>query len=174
MTTTINSKLVLFGLIISSLVIYMFATGTAVRPGSISKPMARTEYVKFIYRGIPFGHKQYQDALSGIANPIGGHTNPMLHRDGDNNSAFTSWTTDFMVAYEYATNGLYGPCKGIILMKKVDLSASRFVDVNTLHGADIFNEKEIFVKGMINGCIPVLVKPTMERNEILNALKYQL
>jgi len=171
-TSQINFKIIYFGFLVTGLIVLLFSNGITIsKPGSKVRPVSQTDCVKFIYRGIPCGHKFFDDAANGIARPYGGHSIPSLHRDGDNNSQFTSWSTDYTVAYHYATQGINGPCNGIILMKKVDLSGNRFVDVNTIPGGDAFNEKEIFVKGMINGCIPVLVKPGMDKNAISTLLK---
>jgi len=171
MTTTFNFKPVFIGLLITTLVIYLFSSNTMSSVKIKSSSFSKTETIKLIYRGVPFGHKGYHDASDGIAKPFGGHSIPEQHRDGNNNSVFTSWTTDFMVAYRYATNDLYGRCSGILLIKKVDLSDARFVSSEMMQGGDIFNEKEILVKGMLNGAIPILVKPGMDNNLILNIIK---
>lgn len=176
-TTTLTkgynlTQLAWIGVLISAIVL-SFNTVATTKETTIPKTtsIAKTDYVKFIYRGIPVGHKGYNLALDGISKPWGGHNNPELHRGGDVNSNFTSWTIDFTIAYKYATHNLYGPCEGVILMKKVDLSDNRFVDANTMNGGDIYSESEILVKGMMNGCIPILVKPCMAKQDLLKYIK---
>lgn len=170
MTTTINLRPILVGLLMTGCVLMFFAS-TATKPQSYVKPTAKTETVKFIYRGVPLGHPGYDNALSGIAVPCGGKSTPTMHREGFTDSPYTSWTTDIMVAYRFATMGYNNRVAGVILMKKVDLSGPRFVDVETLPNGNIYKESEILVKGMMNGCIPILVKPGMDKNAILTLMK---
>jgi hypothetical protein len=135
------------------------------------KPASKVDNVKLIYRGITLGNPGYDAALIGKSYPIGGHSSPLMHRDGQTNSNFTSWTTDILVAYKFATNGLYGRCTGVILIKKIDVSDARFVETQKLVGGDIYDEKEILVKGMMNGAIPVLVNPDLTKEAILKLIK---
>jgi hypothetical protein len=170
MTTTINLRAILVGLLLTGCVLMFFAS-TATKPQSYVKPMAKTETVKFIYRGIPLGHPGYENALSGIAAPCGGVSTPTMHREGFTDSPYTSWTTDIMIAYQFATTGFNNRVPGVILMKKVDLSGPRFVDAETLPGGNIYKEAEIMVKGLMNGAVPILVKPGMDKNAILTLVR---
>jgi hypothetical protein len=167
----INARHVMAGLLVTGICLYMLAHPAAIStPQTKTRPGTATETVKCIYRGVPFGHPGYFDACEGIAKPMGGTATPLQHQDGYTNSPYTSWSVDIMVAYQYATNGLYGPCNGVILIKKVDLSGNRFVDTKKMVTGDKYGEAEILVKGMMNGAIPLLVKPGLSKQEITQLL----
>jgi hypothetical protein len=68
-------------------------------------PLAEAEMT--VYRGVHAGHPDVQTALQGGANPIGGHSNPLAHAEGNNFSNFTSWTTNRATAEGYSS--LNGP-----------------------------------------------------------------
>lgn len=42
--------------------------------------------------------------------PWGGHSDPLKHNVGDNQSEFTSWTTDKSIALRFATKNLTPLC----------------------------------------------------------------
>jgi hypothetical protein len=171
MTTAINLKPIYAGLFISALVILLFSTVTITKPDFKVKPLTKTENMQFIYRGIPIGHPGYTNAMMGISAPMGGNNKAWQHREGQTNSPFTSWTTNLSVAYRYATTGFYGPCDGVILVKKVNLNNDRFVDMEKEPGGNAYNESEILIKGLMNGCIPIVVKQNTSYNDLLNIIK---
>jgi hypothetical protein len=59
----------------------------------------------YLYRGVGYAdgnspeewRRMHENALQGRAEPLGGHDDPQLHvgGDGNTNSEFTSWTTDY-------------------------------------------------------------------------------
>jgi hypothetical protein len=175
-TIKINQKPVLLGIILSACVILYFASaqGTLTAPRTNTRAVPKVDNFQFIYRGIPIGHRGYANATSGISAPLGGNSKPWQHRDGMTNSNYTSWTTELTVAYKFATTNAYGRCDGIILVKKVDVSGDRFVNMEKEPGGDMFGEKEILVKGMINGCLPIKVTSGMNSSELLNLIKNAL
>lgn len=70
----------------------------------------------FLYRGVGFANadssdawlKMYEDAKQGVAEPLGGHSDPQLHVGGRTDSIFTSWTTyyeDMALEESYRGNG---------------------------------------------------------------------
>lgn len=67
-----------------------------------------------LYRGVHFGHPDFQNALFGIATPKGGMADAEAHAGGNFNSNFTSWTM-FRTVADYHANKR-GP-GGIVLMK---------------------------------------------------------
>ena len=169
MTTTIDYKLILTGVFLTCLILYFAGTGTMTKP--LPRVVGKTTNIQIIYRGIPLGHPGYESAKDGIARPVGGNSTPWMHRDGQTNSVYTSWTTNLSVAYQYATRGLYGTCDGIILVKKVDLNNDRITEIDKVPGGDLYNEYEILIKGMMNGAVPILVKTGMNNIDLHNLLK---
>lgn len=93
------------------------------------------------YRGVAEGHVHYHEALRGIARPRGGQSTPALHNQGFTNSDFTSWTTDYQVAWRKAiesdTNG-----HGVILQKDFDA-------IEVVSSPDVFGELEVLVRGTV-------------------------
>lgn len=93
------------------------------------------------YRGVAEGHIYYQEALRGIARPRGGQSTPALHNQGFTDSEFTSWTTDYQVAWKKAiesdVNG-----RGIILQKDFDVT-------ELVSSPDAFGELEVLVRGIV-------------------------
>jgi len=167
--------LIFLGVIASIIVLFAYSSsGTLTRPQTAPRTLSKTDNVQFIYRGVPIGHPGYDYALDGIAKPIGGHNSPWLHRDGETNSNFTSWTTNLSIAYRFATHGLKGKCNGVILVKKANLNSDRIVDMQKEPGGDAYNEKEILIKGMMNGAIPVLVTSGTNHLDLVNQIKNAL
>jgi len=118
-----------------------------------------------LYRGVPQGHYNYYQALEGTAmplNPTYGHTNPTLHRDGNTNSKFTSWTINLMVAYHFATNfdGVE-PTNGFILVTTysnlIKQKAKVYSTETSTFEGDIYGENEYLVTDIIDGCIVIPV-----------------
>ena len=81
-------------------------------------PLAEAETT--VYRGVHAGHPDMEAALQGRANPIGGHSNPFDHSDGNNFSNFSSWTTDRATAEGFSN--LHG-LGGVILEQSVPSSS---------------------------------------------------
>lgn len=138
------------------------------------KDIVDTDTKTAIYRGISQFHPAYYDAKNGISKPIGGHSNPGLHRDGYTDSEFTSWTTDITIAYTFATTCQNGRCSGIILAKVVRLSELKHYVTEKIPGGDKFKEHEILIQETIKGAIPIPVRPGMTRDMIINTLKKML
>ncbi len=67
-----------------------------------------------LFRGVHALHPDLPSAKIGIANPIGGHSDPELHNFGNNKSIFTSWTKNIWIANSFACRRGKG---GIILSK---------------------------------------------------------
>ncbi|MER5391880.1 putative T7SS-secreted protein [Saccharopolyspora sp. NPDC002686] len=99
----------------------------------------------YLYRGVPYGHPGYDDALNGRAVPWGGHADPNLHNGGDTRSEFTSWTTDLDgVARDAADDG-NGP--GVVL-RIPNADAPGYTRVES---QDIYGESEVLVRGPVSG-----------------------
>lgn len=77
-----------------------------------------------LYRGVrpDMRYSQFRDAMRGIVRPIGGHSDPLAHQQGDTASIFTSWTTDFATARIFAS---MGDATGIVLKAEVPVSMTR-------------------------------------------------
>jgi hypothetical protein len=80
-----------------------------VGPVSISIPQTKSKYDppkdEFItvYHGVPVGHPKYNEALVGMAVPLGEHEDIERHVIGeDTRSIYTSWSTREFVAILYA------------------------------------------------------------------------
>ncbi|MGW0177289.1 RHS repeat-associated core domain-containing protein [Rhodococcus sp. NPDC003322] len=97
---------------------------------------------EYLYRGVYYGHPAHADALDGVAVPWGGHHDPHLHNQGDNNSIFTSWTVDESIAQDFARSG-NGP--GVVLqMPNVDGPTYTRVP-----SPDAFGEFEVLIAGPV-------------------------
>lgn len=56
-----------------------------------------------LFRGVDSAHPGYANALAGMAIPRGGNASAIEHAQGETDSPFTSWTSDFGVAESFAT-----------------------------------------------------------------------
>jgi hypothetical protein len=100
----------------------------------------------FLYRGVTPGHPAYPDALVGDVVPWGGHSDPLRHNLGDNQSVFTSWTTDRDVAVQFATqNGRYPD--GVVL-RVPDADGAGYTRVQS---PDLYDENEVLIQGIVHG-----------------------
>jgi len=72
---------------------------------------------------------------------------PRLHNAGDNASVFTSWTTDYSTAVNFATGS---GSSGVVLRQTVP----RFSLIRSL---DDFLEFEVLRQGPINGATPIIL-----------------
>jgi hypothetical protein len=58
-----------------------------------------------LFRGVASDSPGFANALEGVANPIGGEATAAEHSAGNTLSNFTSWTSDYDTAFNFATNG---------------------------------------------------------------------
>ncbi|MFJ3229369.1 hypothetical protein ACIPJS_39630, partial [Streptomyces sp. NPDC086783] len=101
----------------------------------------------YLYRGVHHNHPDMPNALKGIAQPWGGHNDPIEHQRGNNRSNHTSWTTDPYVARSWSRNGKmlgYGDGPGVVLR----IPAPVGVSVGFQYHA---HEAEITLPGTIQG-----------------------
>lgn len=158
MTTTFNKKsaLLLMGTLSTFLVIYF--AHVKVTPGKTTRPVTIEKFKLPLYRGISERHIYFNYAELGISKPFGGHNDPLRHRNGNNNSIFTSWTTDFNVAFKFATTDDFGNrCNGVVHIK-TDVPVSRLTDVKSLHEGDVFRESEFLISETVRGCMVIPVR----------------
>jgi RHS repeat-associated protein len=112
-------------------------------------PAAGADEMVTVYRGVSGQHPQFQNAIQGNASPWGGHSNPVLHNAGDNRSEFTSWTTDYGTAVDFALQDGAG---GVVLRQTVPQST-------LIPSPDIFRESEVLRLGPIGGATPIILNP---------------
>ncbi|MFI1182960.1 putative T7SS-secreted protein [Streptomyces sp. NPDC020799] len=108
----------------------------------------------YIYRGVGYAdgrspdawQKMYEDAKQGVAEPLGGHSDPQLHAGGRTDSVFTSWTTDYEgMALEESYRG-NGP--GIVMRVP---NADGF-EYSRVPGVSFpYDEGEVMVRGPVRG-----------------------
>ncbi|MGW1982235.1 putative T7SS-secreted protein [Streptomyces collinus] len=108
----------------------------------------------YLYRGIghadenspPAWFKMYEDAKRGVAEPLGGHSDPQLHAGGRTDSIFTSWTTYYEdMALEESFRG-NGP--GIVLR----IPNGDGVSYSRVPGVSFpYDEGEVLIKGPVTG-----------------------
>lgn len=105
----------------------------------------------YLYRGVPYGHPKYQDALEGSAVPLGGHSDPARHAGGNTDSDMTSWTHDYEgVALDAAEE--FGVEKGIVLrIRRAEIPDG--VEDIQIHGTDLetYEEMEHALRGTVDG-----------------------
>ena len=105
-----------------------------------------------LYRGVGVDKpKMHEDAMVGTAIPLGldrGHSDPIKHNLGDNNSIFTSWTTHEEVARTFASKA--GP-GGVIMTKE-------FKQSEIVPGPDYFYQGERLIPGVVTGARSKVVK----------------
>lgn len=121
----------------------------------------------YIYRGIPADHKYYFWATQGKAKPFGGNASPFEHHNGRTNSIYTSWTKDFVIAHRYATTSASGgSVNGIILVKNV----TKDVSWQLVKSPDMYHEKEILVKDMMEADMIIPVTKSQDINSLYKIL----
>ena len=101
------------------------------------------------YRGIARNNLHYQDAVNGIARPKGGTATPDDHNDGDTNSIFTSWTTNWQVAKDKALDRDLGGW-GVVLQKDFHLT-------EIVASPDAYFESEFLVRGLVTDAFVIEV-----------------
>ena len=104
-----------------------------------------------LFRGVHALHPDLPNAKIGIANPIGGHSDPELHNFGDNKSVFTSWTTNIWLANSFACRNGNG---GVVLTKIFHRS-------KLTPSPDNFQQGEWLIAGIVTGAVPL---PTFDMN----------
>lgn len=163
-------KLILLGIIASLFVLFYGAT-VGTKPMSHVRPhsVAKSEFVKIIYAGTPAHYRYSENALDGYIKPLGGPANINDLYQGDQNSNYSMVYLDMMSAYNAAT--LNNTCRGVLSMKKADISGSTYVDASQLKGGDQFGESPLFIKGMSGGWISFPVGPGMSKESLINLLK---
>jgi len=102
-----------------------------------------------VYRGVHGNHPQFQSAIQGKAAPWGGHADAALHNAGNNQSVFTSWSTDYRTAVDFALQE--GP-GGVVLKQTVPRSS-------LITSPDVFKEFEVLRTGPIQGATPIILSP---------------
>ncbi|MGW1792074.1 putative T7SS-secreted protein [Streptomyces tubercidicus] len=108
----------------------------------------------YLYRGVGHANEQspsdwqrmYENAQNGVAEPLGGHSDPDLHAGGRTDSEFTSWTTyyeDMALEESYRGNG-----PGVVLrIPNADTPAySRVPGVSFS-----YDEGEVMIRGRVSG-----------------------
>jgi hypothetical protein len=168
MAASINFKLILWGFLITSVVL-LFSTMTISRPETAPRSLGKTETVKVIYAGTPSTGRYYDNALDGIIKPIGGDGTIEDIYLGDHNSNFVMVYLDLYSAYMAAT--LNNTVPGVVSMKRMNLSNSQVVTSDHLPCGDIFNERPVFIKGMTTGWVSFKVRPMMTKEAIFNLVK---
>jgi RHS repeat-associated protein len=105
-----------------------------------------------VYRGVHSRHPDLPSALQGRANPIGGHADAALHNAGNNQSVFTSWTTDRATAFDFAAGKYSGfdDAGGVILQQRVPSSS-------LIKSPDAFGEFEVLRSGPVSGATPIII-----------------
>ena len=105
-----------------------------------------------VYRGVHPRHPDLPSALQGRANPIGGHADAALHNAGNNQSVFTSWTTDRATAFDFAVGKYSGfdEAGGVLLQQRVPRSS-------LIRSPDAFGEFEVLRSGPVSGATPIII-----------------
>ncbi|WP_460164713.1 RHS repeat-associated core domain-containing protein [Sessilibacter sp. MAH1] len=79
-------------------------TDTYIGSHGFRAPDGDQEELVTVYRGVHPDHPDYKNAINGESVPWGGHRDVELHNYGDNQSDFTSWTTNPNIARRFAKN----------------------------------------------------------------------
>jgi len=127
------------------------AIGLATGSGFAKFKPAADEYVT-VYRGVHSQHPDLPNAYAGKANPRGGHSDPLLHNRGYNDSIFTSWTTDYGTALDFALGKYSGfdDAGGVILQQRVLRS-------KLVNSPDAMGEFEVLRVGPITGAQSTII-----------------
>ena len=137
-----------------------------------TKPKEEEEDYVTLFRGVSSDYStkikrdMYSDAKLGMAVPNGlretftgdAHISPYLHTTGNNNSLYTSWTTDYSTAYKFGM-GPKGKFPGIIL-KKTFKRSEVFPNLNPL--ANKLDESEWLAIGIVTGAEKIKLKKVKE------------
>ncbi|MFL4948422.1 putative T7SS-secreted protein [Streptomyces sp. MMS24-I31] len=112
------------------------------------------EQEPYLYRGVGYADerspaqwlKMHEDAERGVAEPLGGHSDPQLHVGGRTDSIFTSWTTYYEeMALEESFRG-NGPGVVLKIPNGDGLGYSRVPAVSFP-----YDEGEVLIRGTVRG-----------------------
>ncbi|MEU8238903.1 LamG-like jellyroll fold domain-containing protein [Actinoplanes missouriensis] len=102
---------------------------------------------EYLYRGITNNHYKLAEAKAGIAEPLGGPSDPVAHSGGKTDSVFTSWSPDLETAREFSEDfGSRGALVLRIPRSAIDPSRMRVAGQRGLE------ELEILIEGRVTGC----------------------
>jgi RHS repeat-associated protein len=99
-----------------------------------------------LFRGVASNSPAYENALNGIAEPRGGNASMLDHSLGNTQSPYTSWTSSYSIAQDFATNG--GTTSGAILTNTFGTGVAIPVDPNV---EAMMQEYEYLVQGRVSG-----------------------
>lgn len=125
-----------------------------------------------LYRGINQYHRAYSYAQLGIAMPRLGTASPLEHIHGNTRSGYTSWTSNIMVAWEFATHSSsMGRCNGIILVTTLNtqlMEGKEVIPTASLPEGDLYGEDEYLIFGPVYGCmvVPVYYDPANLKKQL--------
>jgi len=103
-------------------------------------PDGNPEDLVTVYRGVHPTHPDYPNAVQGKSLPWGGHSSPERHNLGENQSEFTSWTTDYTVANSFSESK-----PGSIILEQ------QVVRKELVASPDVFLESEVLRLGPTSG-----------------------
>lgn len=114
-----------------------------------------------LFRGVNSDNVHFKDALKGVVKPNGGNASPLEHNQGNTlNSPYTSWTTDPIVATNYA---MRGSGSGVVLKANVPASSTvvspnlKMVNLVQKPGT-VVSESEVLVNKTITNASAIPVK----------------
>jgi len=148
-------KIILTGIFFTIVLLYFSIS--QLKSKNIDIPTTTTKPIQYfnktLYRGVYENHSKFSLAERGIAEPYGGHDNPISHMHGNNNSIFTSFTTNFRIAFGYSTTDETGsPCNGLMLIYNTGkLPINRVFDMLEIAG-DYYAENEYLIAYRLVGC----------------------
>ncbi|MFJ5096316.1 ricin-type beta-trefoil lectin domain protein [Streptomyces sp. NPDC088557] len=101
----------------------------------------------YLYRGVTNNHWKLEEAKAGIAEPRGGHNDPVAHSGDDTESVFTSWSPDLDTAREFSRE--FGDSGALVL--RISRSA---IDPSRMRvaGDRGLEELEVLIEGRVTGC----------------------
>ncbi|MET9346695.1 ricin-type beta-trefoil lectin domain protein [Streptomyces termitum] len=102
---------------------------------------------EYLYRGVTNNHYKLAEARAGIAEPRGGHSDPIAHSGDDTESVFTSWSPDLETAREFSEE--FGSTGALVLRiprSAIDPSRMRVAGQRGLE------ELEVLIEGRVTGC----------------------
>ncbi|SBS34712.1 hypothetical protein MSP8886_03147 [Marinomonas spartinae] len=106
---------------------------------------------KYLYRGVYFGHPDYENAVQGKVVPgdVNGTVSPEEHNYGSNsaNSPYTSWTRDPEIARKFA---MKNDNLGVVLRTQVG-APPEGASWSWAWSPDEWGEQEVLLKGVREG-----------------------
>jgi hypothetical protein len=97
-------------------------------------------------RGVASDSPAYDAATEGVAEARGGEASALDHSLGNTNSPFTSWTSNYEVAQDFASVG--GSQPGVILTRTFAPGEAMQVAPNV---EEMMQESEYLVRGRVSG-----------------------